>query len=48
MRELGSCSEEGHQIGGATVATVLSTSLITVGDLGRLIGEAAHDAGFQG
>ncbi len=47
MRELGSYSEEGHQLVGRRAASVVDL-LVTVGDLGRLIGEAAHDAGIQG
>ena len=46
MRELGSKSEEGHQLVGRRAAAVVD-QLVTVGNLGRLIGEAAHDAGLH-
>lgn len=45
MRELGSASAEGHQLVGRRAAVVVDR-LVTVGDLGQLIGEAARDAGL--
>lgn len=45
MRELGNYTGEGHQIVGRRAADVVHT-LITVGELGRAIGEEARDAGF--
>jgi UDP-N-acetylmuramoyl-tripeptide--D-alanyl-D-alanine ligase len=45
MRELGNYTGEGHQIVGRRAADVVHT-LITVGELGRKIGEEARDAGF--
>ncbi len=45
MRELGEYTDEGHQLVGGRAANVLDL-LVTVGDLGRTIGEAAGEAGF--
>ncbi|MBU1751619.1 MAG: UDP-N-acetylmuramoyl-tripeptide--D-alanyl-D-alanine ligase [Chloroflexi bacterium] len=45
MLELGSYEEEGHRLVGRRAAEVLQ-ALVTVGDLGRLIGEEARDAGL--
>lgn len=45
MRELGNYTGEGHQIVGRRAADVVDI-LVTVGELGRAIGEEARDAGF--
>lgn len=45
MRELGSFSGEGHKLVGRRAADVVDL-LITVGDLGRAIGEEAGDGGL--
>lgn len=45
MRELGNYTGEGHKIVGRRAADVVHT-LVTVGELGRAIGEEARDAGF--
>jgi UDP-N-acetylmuramoyl-tripeptide--D-alanyl-D-alanine ligase len=45
MLELGRYEEEGHRLVGRRAAEVLQV-LMTVGDLGRLIGEEARDAGL--
>ena len=47
MLELGDYTPEGHKFVGLRAADVTSV-LITVGELGRIIGEAARDAGFPG
>ncbi len=46
MRELGSHSEEGHQLVGRRASSVVD-QLITVGAMGLMIGEAARDAGLH-
>jgi UDP-N-acetylmuramoyl-tripeptide--D-alanyl-D-alanine ligase len=46
MLELGSYTGEGHQIVGRRAADVVDV-LVTVGDLGRAIGEEAHEVGFD-
>jgi UDP-N-acetylmuramoyl-tripeptide--D-alanyl-D-alanine ligase len=45
MRELGDHTEEGHKIVGRRAADVVDL-LITVGELGKAIGEEAHHAGL--
>lgn len=45
MRELGQYTNEGHKIVGRRAADVVEL-LVTVGELGRAIGEEAHDAGL--
>jgi UDP-N-acetylmuramoyl-tripeptide--D-alanyl-D-alanine ligase len=45
MRELGDYTDEGHKIVGRRAADVVDI-LITVGELGRAIGEEARSAGF--
>ena len=46
MRELGDYTDEGHQIVGRRAADVVDI-LITVGELGRAIGEEARDVGLS-
>lgn len=46
MRELGSYTDEGHKLVGARASLVVDT-LVTVGELGRLIGEEARAAGMS-
>lgn len=46
MRELGSYTDEGHKLVGARAALVVDV-LVTVGDLGRIIGEEALAAGMS-
>lgn len=47
MRELGDYTDEGHKLVGVRAAIVVDI-LVTVGGLGRLIGEEARAAGFSG
>jgi UDP-N-acetylmuramoyl-tripeptide--D-alanyl-D-alanine ligase len=46
MRELGDYTQEGHKMVGRRAASVLDM-LVTVGELGRAIGEEARAAGFD-
>ncbi|MEZ4834811.1 MAG: cyanophycin synthetase [Caldilineaceae bacterium] len=46
MRELGSYTEEGHKAVGIRAAAVTEV-LVTVGELGRIIGEEALAAGYD-
>lgn len=46
MRELGSYTDEGHRTVGIRAAAV-TEMIVTVGDLGRIIGEEALAAGFD-
>jgi UDP-N-acetylmuramoyl-tripeptide--D-alanyl-D-alanine ligase len=46
MRELGSFTEEGHKAVGIRAAAVTEL-LVTVGELGRIIGEEALAAGYN-
>jgi UDP-N-acetylmuramoyl-tripeptide--D-alanyl-D-alanine ligase len=46
MRELGDYTDEGHKIVGRRAADVVDI-LITVGELGKAIGEEAHSAGLS-
>src|SRR6266403_2944309 len=47
MRELGSESERGHREVGETAATFGIDQLITIGDMGELIAQAARAAGLK-
>ena len=46
MRELGSYTEEGHKVVGIRAAAVADI-LVTVGELGRIIGQEAQASGFS-